>query len=194
MVPRLTVEQVEGMLERGLLADGAPLELIDGVLVHKDRSDTGGDPMTIGERHNLTVQLLNELHPELQRHGCWLQIQGPVRIPPYDEPEPDGAVIAGQRRDYMGRLPGPVDVHAVIEVSHSSLTHDRRTKLALYARAAIAQYVIVNLRQDCVEVHERPVPAEELYEALTVLRRGDRLALRTGEGLALEVDIARLLP
>ena len=138
-IARLTVEQVEGMLEAGILPEGAPIELIDGVLVYKDRSERGEDPRTIGKRHNLAVQLLAALGPDLRARGCSMQTQGPVRIPPHDEPEPDGAVVRGQPRDYADRLPSATDVHAVIEVSDSSLEYDRTTKLALYARAAIAQ-------------------------------------------------------
>ncbi len=193
METRLTVEQVERMLDAGLLVDGAPLELIDGVLVYKDRRDAGGDPMTVGNRHNLAVQLVKQLDSELQVRGCSMQVQGPVRISPHDAPEPDGAVVTGQPRAYAERLPGPGDVHAVIEVSDSSLHQDRRVKLALYARAPIGQYVLINLRQDCVEVYERPSPDGD-YDSVTVLRRGDRLALRTGDGTALDVDVARLLP
>jgi Uma2 family endonuclease len=194
MATRLTVDQVERMLDAGLLADGVPLELIDGVLVYKDRRDRDEDPMGIGPRHNLVANLLPELAAELRLRGCWMQAQGPVLLSPHDAPEPDGAVVAGQPRDYMDRLPAPPDVHAVIEVSGSSLRHDRRTKLALYARAAIGQYVIVNLAKDGVEVHERPEPGEERYETVMVLRRGDQLALRTGDGSALDVAVERLLP
>jgi hypothetical protein len=34
---------------------GAPIELIDGVLIHKDRSASGEDPMSIGKEHSLVV-------------------------------------------------------------------------------------------------------------------------------------------
>lgn len=194
MATRLTVEQVERMLDVGILAEGAPLELIDGALVYKDRSDAGGDLMSVGTHHSLVVQLLGELDAELRPRGCSLRTQSPVRISPYDAPEPDGAVVTGKPRDYTDRMPGPQDVHAVIEVSDSSLRQDRRIKLALYARAAIGQYVIVNLPQHCVEVYEQPVASQDQYESVTVVRRGDRLALRTGDAPPLDVDVARLLP
>ena len=194
METRLTVEQVERMLDVGLLVEGAPFELLDGVLVYKDRSDSGQDPMMAGTRHSLLVHLLSELDVELRPRGCWMRTQAAVRLSPYDAPEPDGAVVAGKPRDYTDRMPGPADVHAVIEVSDSSLRQDRKIKLALYARAGIAQYVIVNLGKACLEVHQGPVPSEESYESITVLRRGDRFALRTGDGTALDVDVERLLP
>lgn len=182
------------MLEAGILSEGAPIELIDGVLVHKDRSDWGEDPMTIGKKHNLGVQLLGELDKELTALGCYVQTQGPIRIPPHDEPEPDGAVVRGTRRDYADRLPSAADVHAVIEVADSSLQYDRTTKLALYARAGIAQYVIVDLRHGCVEIHERPDLEQARYESTTVVRAGDKVALRTGDSTRLDVDATSILP
>lgn len=194
MATRLTVEQVERMLDVGILAEGAPLELLDGVLVFKDRSQAGGDPMSVGTHHVLVVQLLSELGAELKGRGCWMKVSGAVLISPHDAPEPDGAVVAGQPRDYADRVPAPADVHAVIEVSDSSLRQDRKIKLPLYARAGIAQYIIVNLVRQCIEVYERPTASGDDYEAVTVLRRGDRLALRTADGAPLDVDVARLLP
>jgi Uma2 family endonuclease len=193
-IARLTVEQVEGMLAAGILADGAPIELIDGVLVYKNRSDRGEDPRTIGKKHSLGVKLLGRLDPDLERHGCHMQTQNPVRIPPHDEPEPDGAVLRGQPRDYTDQLPGAPDVYAVIEVADASLDYDRTAKLALYARAGIAQYIIVNLRLDCVEVYERPAAGEYRYESVTVLRRGETLALSAGTETRIDFDVARLLP
>ncbi len=58
------------MVASGLLAEGAPIELVDGVLIYKDRSDWGEDPMTIGRKHNLAVQLLKELDAELRSRSC----------------------------------------------------------------------------------------------------------------------------
>lgn len=182
------------MLDAHILEEGAPIELIDGVLAFKDRSSYGEDPMTIGTKHNLAVKLLARLDPELGSRGCHMQTQGPVSLPPHDEPEPDGAVIRGEPRDYADRLPGASDVFAVVEIADSSLVYDRTIKLALYARAAIEQYVIVNLRGACVEVHERPAPSDERYETVTVLRAGDVLSLRVGNGERLQLDPADILP
>lgn len=72
---RLTVDQIHAMLKAGILRDGEPIELIDGVLVYKDRSDHGADPITIGKRHNLAVKLLARLDPDLAALGCHMQIQ-----------------------------------------------------------------------------------------------------------------------
>jgi len=41
-VATLSVDQFEAMIAGGILPEGAPIELIDGLLVYKDRSATGG--------------------------------------------------------------------------------------------------------------------------------------------------------
>jgi hypothetical protein len=191
---RLTAEQVHAMLSAGILREGAPIELIDGLLVYKDRSERGADPMTIGKKHNLVVQLLGSLAADLAAHGCYIQTQGPITLTIHDEPEPDGVVLRGQPRDFADRLPTAADAEAVIEVADASLETDRTRKLALYARAGIAQYVIVNLCDSVIEVYEEPVAAKGLYARTSLVRAGATVALRTGEARALTVDAARILP
>jgi hypothetical protein len=182
------------MVEAGILREGAPLELVDGVLVHKDRSAAGDDPMTIGEKHNLVVKLLARLDAELAARGHHMQTQGPLTLTMHDEPEPDGAVLRGEPRDYANRLPSASDVTSLIEIADSSLDYDRTRKLALYASVGIEQYIIVNLRADCVEVYEQPIAGEARYARAVVLHAPDLLALRLGEGKFLKVDVSRILP
>ena len=45
LVP-ISVQQYDRMIEQGILAEGSPIELIDGMLVLKDRSKRGEDVMT----------------------------------------------------------------------------------------------------------------------------------------------------
>lgn len=187
-----TVDQVHAMLDNGILEEGAPLELLDGMLVYKDRSACGEDPMTVGKKHRLAVQLVAELGVELEPFGCHVQAQNPITLPPHDEPEPDGAVVRGSIRDYRERHPGPADVECVIEVADASLKRDRGGKLAIYARAGIPQYLIVNLRDDCIEIHEQPKGSA--YAATSVKRRGEAVSLRTGADLCFTVEVERLLP
>ena len=192
-IARLNVHQVEAMLAAGILRDGDPVELVDGVLVYKDRSAEGEDPMTIGHRHNLVGKLLARLDPALVELHCHMQTQGPVRLPPHDEPEPDGAVLRGEPRDYADRVPEASDIAVVIEVADASLAYDRSRKLALYARGAIAQYVIVNLRDGVIESYEDPSVESGTYARTTLRRPGESLVLRVGDA-QLEIDPATLLP
>lgn len=180
------------MLEAGILRDGEPLELIDGLLIYKDRSAAGGDPMTIGEKHNHVIQLLARLDPELVAMGAHMQTQGPVRLSETDEPEPDGTVVRGDLADYAARIPTGADVEAVIEVADSSLEYDRSTKALMYARAGIAQYLIVNVRDARVEVYEEPVAGT--YTLSRVIFADGSLELRGPQGRRLRVAAARILP
>jgi Uma2 family endonuclease len=189
----LTVDQVRAMMRAGILAEGEPIELIEGQLVYKDRSRHGNDPMTVGERHALVVKLVAKLAAVVSQRNCHLQTQSPLSLPPHSEPEPDGAVIRGAERDYAERLPTASDAESVIEVADSSLQYDRTTKLAIYAGAAIPQYVIVNLRDELLEVHEDPDPAARSYRTTSVVRRGEMLPLRVAEGVV-AVQAEEILP
>ena len=44
-VAGLSVTQYEAMIRSGILPEGEAIELIDGLLVYKDRAETGDDPM-----------------------------------------------------------------------------------------------------------------------------------------------------
>lgn len=191
-VARLTASQVHAMLNAGILKDAAPLELIEGLLVYKDRSATGGDPTTIGERHNLVIKLLNELDAELRSQGMHVQTQGPLRISELSEPEPDAAIVRGAPRDYLEQLPAAADVASVIEVADSSLEDDRLTKAELYAKAGIPQYVIINVRDGEIEVHENPT--RERYTSSRTVSSTGTLELRVSATASLSIPAARVLP
>ena len=180
------------MLEAGILRDGEALELIDGLLIYRDRSARGGDPKTIGEKHNLVIKLLARLEADLEGLGAQMQTQGPVRLSETNEPEPDGAVVRGGPRDCSARVPAGADVESIIEVADSSLEYDRSTKAAMYARAGLAQYVIVNVRDARIEVLEQP--AEGTYTLSRVIFPDGSVELRAPGGKRLLVAAARLLP
>ena len=70
-------------------------------------------------------------------------------------------VIRGQPRDYLEHHPLARELALVVEVSDSSLGHDRGFKKAIYAAAAIAVYWIINLVDRQVEVYTDPTgPAD----------------------------------
>ena len=185
----LTVEQYQRMLETGILAEGEPIELLDGLLVPKDR----GEEMTIKPLHRLVVSRLMRLAPRLEALGCHLQLQSPITIEPSHEPEPDGLVVRGGIEDYVDRHPGPEDVTCLIEVAESSLERDRTTKQRIYATAGVEQYVILNLVDLRTEVYEDPRPAAGRYGSMQLLGREDVLALRIPGGARLEIPVGQLL-
>ena len=188
----LSVEQYEAMILKGVLPEGAPIELIDGILVYKDRAAIGGDPMTVGTGHQLAMNKLARLLPSFAKHGCYLSIQAPIRIPPSHEPEPDAAVIRGEPEDYSRVHPGPREVCAVIEVSESSLLRDRTTKLRLYAEAGIRQYILVNVPEKQVEVYYSPKKGR--YTGETIRAGRQSVAISTATIRYVTVKASDLLP
>jgi Uma2 family endonuclease len=187
------VDQYHEMIESGILPEGAPFELLDGQIVRKDRSASGEDPMTIGDDHTFSVMKLNMLNLQLVRLGCHLRPQQPIVIPPSDEPEPDGAIVRGMVEDYAGRKPGADAVLCVMEVSDSSLHHDRTRKLRIYADGGIAAYYIVNLIDGVVEFYSDPMVGKGRYARAETLTRGKTVAFPTGKK-ALLVAVKDLLP
>src|SRR4051794_14702797 len=83
----LTIEQVEQMMKHGILKDGAPIELIDGLLVRKDRSARGEDLMTHNPAHANCIKRLMGLLSFVESLGFHLQCQLPVALLPTRAPE-----------------------------------------------------------------------------------------------------------
>src|SRR3954454_20033396 len=93
LVYRYTVDDYHRMIEDGTLEEGEPFELLDGQVVRKLRNAAGEDPMTVGDDHRMAVLRLGKLDPKFGKLGCHITTQQPLALPPFDEPEPDGAVI-----------------------------------------------------------------------------------------------------
>ncbi len=193
-IERLDVDQFHRMTELGILREGAPIELIDGILVRKDSSDRGGNPMAHGPKHALCLQRIRDLDARLRTYGCHLRQQLPVTLSARREPEPDGVIVRGRIEDYETRHPTAEDCLMCIEVADSSLEYDRTVKYRMYAAAGLAEYWLVNLPERCVEVYRSPVPAEARYAVRTDFRSAETLQLELAPGVVLDVQVGALLP
>jgi Uma2 family endonuclease len=143
---RMTVDEYERI---GGMLDDDRVELIDGYLVKKMSKDPP---------HIWTVQTIYSFLAGMLPSGWTWRKEDPVRIPDFDEPEPDVVVLRGSNDDFKVRLPGPRDVALVIEASETTLDRDQGPKLSAYARACIPVYWIVNLVDNQVEVYSNPSP------------------------------------
>jgi Uma2 family endonuclease len=143
---RITVDEYERMADAGVLTDRR-VELINGWLVRK---------MTTKPPHVVAVDAAGEAIASLLPKGWWLREEKPVRIPDFDEPEPDLSVVRGSRQHYRTRHPGPGDIEFLVEVSDTSLSWDRREKLSAYARAGVPIYWILNLVDRQLEIYSDP--------------------------------------
>ena len=192
MVP-LTVDQVHEMIDAGIIFDGAPIELIDGTLVYKDRGVAGDEPMTHNPMHAGCVwRLMHLLTNRCESIGCFVRCQLPVVLSETSAPEPDAAIIFGDPAAYVDRHPGPGEIAAVFEIGHSSLRYDRKIKQPLYASAGIPTFWIVNLRDRVIEVHLQPDAVSGTYSNRIEYRLGQTIPLTVG-GNVLDVDVAAVL-
>jgi hypothetical protein len=185
------VDQYHRLIEAGILRDGEPIELIEGVLVYKDRRDEVGGIKTHGGRHLKALNKLTALLSEWVRgRNAFLQVQGPITLNERNEPEPDCSLIAGDPDSFGNGVPDASAVHAVFEVADSSLSTDRTRKWQIYAAAAIPVYVIVNLKDQQIEVHSLPSPNESKYHSRQEYGRGESFQVDVGNlgPLSIPVD------
>jgi len=191
---RLTVEQLHKMLSLGVIQDGEPIELVDGVLVQKDRRDAGGQPMSHGKRHAQAVRRLGRLSEPLHSLGYDVQTQLPVTLSEISEPEPDGAIVVADDNDDGESHPSSKDIAVLFEVSDTSLRYDRTVKKSMYAAAGIGLYCIVNLRDNVLELYKVPDTSMGECREQSTLAAGDVLGLSLGGGTSFEVPVTDLLP
>ncbi len=193
-IQRFTAQQYHQMIEAGIILDGAPIELIDGLLVRKCRADAGSTATSHGKTHIHGITRLQRLDRQLESFNCYLQTQLPIAVSDDHEPEPDGAVLRGGPDDYRDRLPTPADVVAVIEVADRSLNFDRTTKQRVYATAQIPTYWIINLRARTVEVYTNPDAQAGEYQLRRDFQVGETVELPISESQCLEIAVGDLLP
>jgi Uma2 family endonuclease len=188
----LSVEQYDRMIEEGILPEDTGVELLDGVLVKKDRGDAGADPMTIGESHAYVVRQLAHLGHRLDPARMHLQTQQPIVIPGAGEPEPDAAIVL--RPLTAPGKPRADQVSCVIEVAGTSLERDRTTKLRHYARGGIPQYIILNLADRAAEEFVDPDQTTGTYLRKAVHSIDDLFELRLADDETLELPVRELFP
>lgn len=172
---------------KGIWKPEERLELIEGEVVVK---------VTPQETSHSTGTRLSDIAlNRIFTTGYDVRTQLPLVFGPHSKPEPDIAVVTGSVRDYA--LVHPATAVLIIEVSDSTLRYDRTTKAALYARAGIADYWILNLNDRVLEVHRQPAPMTDQplgygYRSITRHTETDAVApLAAPQSL---VSVADLLP
>ena len=191
---RLTVDDFHKLIDYGIVPEDEPWELLDGQVVFKDRSAPGEDPMGVGTPHAVMSAKLSFLNERLRPLGCHVRIGDPVTLPPYNEPQPDGAIVRGEPDDYLPAHPTAKDILCVIEISNSSLVRDSTTKMRGYAETGVAMYVILDVDARAARVCRDPVPAAGEYGDVQTLAADATLRLPTAAGPAVEVTVGDLLP
>ena len=181
-----TVDEFEKLFDAGFFAPDARLELIEGEVWEK---------MSQNEPHAHAVLLAQYKLLQVFAVGYLVRIQIPLILSDTSKPEPDVAIVQGSLRD--GNVLRPATVELVIEISDSTLRADQTTKSALYARAQIAEYWIVNLVDRTLEVRRQPSAMQgELlghgYRSTQILLPGESIAPLGAPASIIGVD--ELLP
>jgi Uma2 family endonuclease len=152
------------------------LELINGEILEMS---------PIGSNHAGHINRLNKLFSKLIPDDVITSIQNPLQLNDISEPEPDFMLLRADADFYSARHPTANDVLLLIEVADSSLEYDRTQKQRLYALHNIPEYWLVNLNDNCLEVHRQP--HNESYAQKTILRANDQIDLTQLTTLRIEV-------
>lgn len=177
---RYTAARYLALADEGVLHPDDRVELLEGVIC----SMSPHDPL-----HASGVRRAYEaIHAAVGTRGV-VSVQLPLVVSGDSVPEPDVAIVPGRTSDYDDAH--PTTALLVVEVADSSLATDRLTKGAIYAAAGIAEYWIVNLREDVVEVMRDPDGEAGRYRRIERVGRDGHLSL-VAFGASVAVD--ELLP
>ena len=167
---RMSVETYHQMIEAGAFGEDEAIELIHGYLVKK---------MPKNRRYAQITQILFSLIAQLIGFdkGWFLSVQDPITLND-SEPEPDIAIIRGTPSDYPNH-PQAADIGLVIEISDSSLEYDAGIKKQMYALNGVAQYWIVDVDGEQIEVFQKPSTAEgeATYQEHTIFKVSESIPL-----------------
>jgi len=164
------------MIEAGILGEDEHVQLIAGTIVAMTPQ---------GRAHARVIQRLNRLLVRVVGDDLEVLTQLPLTLLDDSEPEPDLAIVRAE--DAQSREHHPRTALLVIEVAGESLRLDRKSKAALYARAGIPEYWIVNLAESTVEVHREPDPATGAYRARTAVPSGETLTAASVPDVRIDV-------
>jgi Uma2 family endonuclease len=176
--------EYDRLVDLGLF-EGERIELLAGQLVVREPQ---------GSSHAAMITHIGQVLATAFGPGWHPRLQLPLALDEQSEPEPDVAVVTGAPRDYLAAH--PTTAALVVEVAGGSLRLDRRLKGALYARAAILDYWIVNLGESVLEVYRDPravhgLPEASTYRSAEVLRPPASVTPLAAP--AARIDIADLL-
>ena len=140
-----TIDEVERMVEVGILREPEPFELIGGELVAMAPKD---------RRHEvLRTELALYWADRRRAQNLKIASETPLRLGKHDAPEPDliafpeGLLAPDVRAD---------TVLLVVEIADSSLLADLNTKASRYAASGVREYWVINARSLVTRVFLEP--------------------------------------
>lgn len=180
----MTRVEYDRLVERAVLDEHDPIELLDGRLVF--RGETRG---SLHAAASIRIRLALD-----HAFGPSYHVRSRFPIGPDDPPEhwPDVMVLRGRYQDYVDAYPSPPVL--VVEIADSTPAKDRR-KGARYAHAKIADYWVVDLVDRVLEVYREPARSAGgrwKYRSVRLLRA--RAVVSPLEAPRARIRVADLLP
>lgn len=160
-----TVDDYHAMARAGILGEHDRVELIEGEIILM---------AAIGSRHQAVVDRLNRLFVTRLGSRAIVRVQGPLRLAPITEPQPDLQLLAPRDDFYAAAHPSQYDALLVVEVADTSLRFDRDEKAAVYARRGVREMWIVDITGGRILMLRRPAAAG--YGETRAVTRGDFLS------------------
>lgn len=172
------------MAENGLF-EGQRVELINGEIIIMP-------PIT--EPHSRCVARISTILILALHERFMIRSQTSFAAGENSYPEPDVAVVIldSLRPDEI-----PSQAALIVEVSKTTLRYDQTTKASLYASIGIADYWIVNLVENQVEVYRQPIERASAefghdYASRQIYQSGQSIALL--EVPAVSIDVNAMWP
>ncbi len=162
-----SVNDYHKMIQAGVFPEEVRTELIDGKVYIM--------PPMGPEHYGILARLTTEFSVKLYEKAVPIS-QVPVELSDTTEPEPD-FIILEYREDYYHKRKGTLeDALLFIEVSKSTLDHDRHVKLPKYAQSGIQEVWIINATNELysLEVYQQPVGNE--YTLIHKYSQGQKVA------------------
>lgn len=172
------------VLEAAGLLELERFELIDGELIRK---------MGKSRLHSITLRLLQRWLRGVfgeERVETAVPIDLSESLDATNEPEPDAIVLRRTSGEFPSVNPGPSDLLLVVEVAATTQVYDLGAKAALYAKAGIVDYWVLDLVAMRIVVHREPMG--ERYESIIAYGADEPVAplAATGSSVCLR-DLVR---
>lgn len=152
---RWTRDEYQVIAKAGLLNDKR-YELIEGYIVEKMGQD---------RKHGLAVMRCQKWLSRIFGTD-FVRSQLPAFVDNDNEPEPDVAVFTQIWEAYTDSPPAS-EARLFVEVTNTTQTKDRLTKLTVYARNGVPEYWILDTQKRTLTVHREPLGDE--YAQTTIL-------------------------
>ena len=146
-----TKKQYHYLAELGLF-EGKRTEFLEGEIIEMP---------TMNSPHATGLTLTDEAVRKIFSKDFVFRNQMPLDFGKDFETVPDIAVVKGSVRDFFDSHPRTADL--VVEISDTTLRYDRSRKASLYAKFAIQDYWILNLKNRTLEIYRRPTEDENTF-------------------------------